>query len=245
MRPHRDHVRAARSRARARWTSCATRRTRAARTWRRSSSRSRGGEAVADVVASLRTRAVNGARPRDLVGGTPAAARLGPAQGFLWLMRPKLRTRINRARTDRAARLQGAAARLRHARSSGPSSSRVIYRMLLYFRGTQGIGDLLAGKLLGLAFLTFLSLLLLSNVITALSTFFLSDDLELLVASPDGRAAPVRGAAGRDDRGLVLWMVVLMAVPLLARVRRGLRGRAALLPARRWPCCVLSWSCPR
>jgi hypothetical protein len=58
----------------------------------------------------------------------------------------------------------------------------IIWRMLLYFRNTQGIGDLLAGKLLALALLTFLGILLLSNVITSLSTFFLAQDLELLMA---------------------------------------------------------------
>ena len=69
----------------------------------------------------------------------------------------------------------------------------MIWRMLLYFRNTQGIGDLLAAKLLGMALLTFLGILLLSNVITALSTFFLSQDLELLMASPTDHS----GSTGR------------------------------------------------
>ena len=60
----------------------------------------------------------------------------------------------------------------------------VLYRMLRYFRGVEEIGPLLAGKLLGLILLSFISILLLSNVITALSSFFLAKDLELLVSSP-------------------------------------------------------------
>jgi ABC-2 type transport system permease protein len=91
----------------------------------------------------------------------------------------------------------------------------LIYRMLLYFRGAEGIGDLLAGKLLGIAFLTFLMILLLSNVITALSTFFLSRDLDLLLAAP---VDPLHVYWARLVESLVnsSWMVVLLVVPLLA-----------------------------
>ncbi len=91
----------------------------------------------------------------------------------------------------------------------------VIFRMLLYFRGTQGIGDALAGKLLAMALLTFLLILLLSNVITALSTFFLANDLELLAASPVDR---LHLYAARLVETVVdsSWMVVLLAIPLLA-----------------------------
>lgn len=133
--------------------------------------------------------------------------------GVLWLLRPKLRSKINRARTDESrvfkAALLGFVGLFFWALIFA-----VIYRMLLYFRGTQGIGDLLAGKLLGLAFLTFLMILVLSNVITSLSTFFLSDDLELVVASP---VDPVKVYGARMVETLVAssWMVALLAVPLL------------------------------
>jgi len=60
----------------------------------------------------------------------------------------------------------------------------VLFRMLKYFRSVEEIGPLLAGKLLGLVLLSFLSILLLSNVITALSSFFLARDLDLLVSAP-------------------------------------------------------------
>lgn len=89
----------------------------------------------------------------------------------------------------------------------------MIWRMLLYFRNTQGIGDLLAAKLLGIALLTFLGILLLSNVITSLSTFFLSRDLELLMASP---ADPLQVYGARLTETILnsSWMVGLLAVPL-------------------------------
>ncbi len=134
--------------------------------------------------------------------------------GILWLLRPKLRTKLNRARTDQGrwfkAGLLGFVGLFFWTLIFA-----VIFRMLLYFRGTQGIGDLLSTKLLGLAFLTFLMILILSNVITALSTFFLSDDLELIVASP---VDPLRVYGARLAETIVdsSWMVALLAVPLLA-----------------------------
>jgi len=56
----------------------------------------------------------------------------------------------------------------------------MLYRLLRYFRGVQEIGPLLAGKLLGLILVGFFSILMLSNIITALSSFFLARDLDLL-----------------------------------------------------------------
>ena len=60
----------------------------------------------------------------------------------------------------------------------------IFYKVLSYFSGIQVIGTLLSSKLLSMVFLAFFSLLIFSNVITALSTFFLSDDLQLLNALP-------------------------------------------------------------
>ncbi len=81
---------------------------------------------------------------------------------------------------------------------------RVLYRLLGYFRGVPEIGPLLAGKLLGLILIGFFSILLLSNVITALSSFFLAKDLDLLVSGARGLAQAVRRKAARDDRALEL-----------------------------------------
>jgi len=132
--------------------------------------------------------------------------------GLAWLLRPKVKGRLNRARTDEGRLFKGFVL-------GGASLFfwalifLIIWRMLLYFRNTQGIGDLLAGKLLGLALLTFLGILLLSNVITSLSTFFLSQDLELLMAAPVDRLK-VYGARLVETMVNSSWMVVLLAVPL-------------------------------
>ncbi len=137
---------------------------------------------------------------------------LGREATLLWMLRPKLLGKLNRMRTDEA--------RIFKALGLGfvglffwSFIFVIIWRMLLYFRNTQGIGALLAGKLLGLALLTFLGILLLSNVITSLSTFFLSRDMELLMASPADRVR-MYGARLLETIFSSSWMVVLLAVPL-------------------------------
>ncbi len=91
----------------------------------------------------------------------------------------------------------------------------MLYRMLRYFRGIQDIGPLLAAKLLGLVLLAFLSILLLSNVITALSSFFLAKDLDLLVASPVDWLDLYLAKLG-ETMLHSSWMVALMAVPIFS-----------------------------
>jgi ABC-2 type transport system permease protein len=60
----------------------------------------------------------------------------------------------------------------------------VSYRVLSYFRTVEGLGDLLALRLLSMVLLTFFSILIFSNVVTALSTFYLSGELDILHSSP-------------------------------------------------------------
>src|SRR5436190_12159331 len=91
----------------------------------------------------------------------------------------------------------------------------VVFRLLKYFRGVQEIGPLLAGKLLGLILVGFFSILLLSNVITALSSFFLAKDLDLLVSGPVDWLK-LYGAKLLETIVHSSWMVVLMAVPMFA-----------------------------
>ncbi len=91
----------------------------------------------------------------------------------------------------------------------------VLYRLLVYFRGIPEIGPLLAGKLLGLVLISFFGMLLLSNVISSLSTFFLARDLDLLVAGPvDWLRLYI--AKLIETCAHSSWMVLLMAVPLFA-----------------------------
>ena len=90
----------------------------------------------------------------------------------------------------------------------------LLYRLLKYFRGIPEIGALLAGKLLGITFLSLLGILILSNVVTALSTFFLAKDLDLLVAGPVDWLR-LYAAKLLETTIHSSWMVVLITTPVL------------------------------
>lgn len=90
----------------------------------------------------------------------------------------------------------------------------IMFRMLRYFQ-SSGVGDVLAVKLLSLVLLAFLSILLLSNIITALSSFFLARDLELLAAAPVD-AVRIYGARLLETMVQASWMMVLVLIPVLS-----------------------------
>jgi ABC-2 type transport system permease protein len=79
------------------------------------------------------------------------------------------------------------------------------------------LGDYLIRIGLSWLFLTFLSFLAFSGIVAALSTFFLSDDLRLVLAAP---VAPRRLFFARFARTVAQagWMVVVFLVPVLAGI---------------------------
>ena len=88
------------------------------------------------------------------------------------------------------------------------------------------LGDFLLRMGLSWLFLTFLSFLAFSGVVTALSTFFLADDLRLLLVAP---VATRRLFHARFLRTVVQasWMVVIFLVPVLAGIGRAKCAGAA------------------
>ena len=89
----------------------------------------------------------------------------------------------------------------------------VFLRVLLYFQSVEAIGTLLSMKILTMVMVVFFSLLLFSNLITALSTYFLSDDLQLLQAAP---LPYERIYAAKFVETLLesSWMIVLFGLPV-------------------------------
>ncbi len=87
------------------------------------------------------------------------------------------------------------------------------HRILGYFRTIPDLGPVLSQKLLSVVFLTFFALLLFSNVITGLSTFFLSRDLLLLIPAP---VPPAQLFAAKFIETLIdsSWMVLLFSGPV-------------------------------
>src|SRR5204863_2961897 len=79
------------------------------------------------------------------------------------------------------------------------------------------LGDYLLRIGLTWIFLTFLSFLAFSGVVTALSTFFLSEDLRLLMVAPVTRARLFYARFVRTVSH-ASWMVVVFILPLLAGI---------------------------
>src|SRR5690606_36396049 len=79
------------------------------------------------------------------------------------------------------------------------------------------LGDYLLRLGLSWLFLTFLSFLAFSGVVTSLSTFFLSEDLRLLMAAPVASRRLFHARMLRTV-GQASWMVVIFLVPVLAGV---------------------------
>ncbi|MDH5642718.1 MAG: hypothetical protein OEY63_00845, partial [Gemmatimonadota bacterium] len=137
------------------------------------------------------------------------------SSSLFFLVTPKWRTALSRIRSNQKGRggralLLGSVGLVFWALVFG-----VLFRVLRYFRGVEEIGPLLASKLLGLLLLSFLSILLLSNVITALSSFFLAKDLDLLASSPVDWLHYYLAKLG-ETTVHSSWMVALMAVPIFA-----------------------------
>ncbi len=87
------------------------------------------------------------------------------------------------------------------------------WRILNYFRSIESLGDVLAAKLLSMILLTFLALLVFSNVVTSFSSFFLSRDLELLLATPIETTQIYKAKLLETLTGSS-WMVVLFGTPV-------------------------------
>lgn len=91
------------------------------------------------------------------------------------------------------------------------------YWVTCQLAGFAELGDYLLRLGLSWLFLTFLSFLAFSGVVTSLSTFFLSEDLRLLMAAP---VAARRLFHARMTRTVLQasWMVVIFIVPVLGGI---------------------------
>ena len=141
---------------------------------------------------------------------------------YVRLLTPKLLSARRRGATGRG-RLGRAVLVLGIGAAAWPFFYVTLSRLLTTLRGVEEVGPLLAAKLLALGLLVFLGILLLSNLIAALSSFFLSRDLPWL------RTAPVDWLASylaRLTETVISssWMVVLMLIPMLAAYARVYEG---------------------
>jgi ABC-2 type transport system permease protein len=153
------------------------------------------------------------------------------SQPALWrVLEPKWRTALQRVREERS---RGGSGKLLLLVVVGvlfwTAVYVLLYFILRYFRSVEELGPLLAGKLLGLVLLSFIAILVLSNVITALSSFFLAKDLDLLVSAPVDWLRIYLAKLG-ETLLHSSWMVALMAVPILTAYGVIYRGGLLFLP---------------
>lgn len=169
------------------------------------------------------------ARHRMLSGGmravsgslvTPGGGRVVPPPRLRWigallhLLGPKWRTARARARAGE----RGRGGRIALLALLGIGFWSIVFsvltRVLRYFHSVEEIGALLAGKLLGVLLLSFLAMLMLSSVITALSSFFLARDVDLLVAAPVDWLT-LYGSKLLETAVHASWMVALLGLPIV------------------------------
>ncbi len=149
----------------------------------------------------------------EIASRTGAAVQLQRAAGTVrLLLAPRFQAARNRARRlDRRGRLLLGVLGVMGLAFWGAIFI-FFYRVLRYFLSVPDFGPILTYKLLGMVFLTFFSILLFSNVITALSTFFLSREVDRLVAAPLSRGM-FFAARFADTLIESSWMVLVFAVP--------------------------------
>jgi ABC-2 type transport system permease protein len=148
----------------------------------------------------------------DAVAPAPMPGRAPRQPGIGAVLTPKWRSALARSRESE----RGRGARLLLfaviAAVFWSAAFGISYRVLGYI-STQEIGTLLASKMLGVILLAFAAILLLSNLITALSSYFLAKDLDLLVAAPLHwfrlYVAKLIETAAHSS-----WMVGLIALPI-------------------------------
>ncbi|HET8648581.1 MAG TPA: hypothetical protein VFL95_00955, partial [Gemmatimonadales bacterium] len=136
-----------------------------------------------------------------------------PNPGLGVILGPKWRTALARLRRERS----GGGTRVLVLLLVGLGFWTVIFglmhRLLVFTKGVPEIGAYLPGKILSLVLLAFGTILLLSNLITALSTFFLARDLDLLAAAPVDWFRVYLAKLG-ETIVHSSWMVALLAVPI-------------------------------
>jgi ABC-2 type transport system permease protein len=149
-------------------------------------------------------------------------------QAFPFLLRPVWHAARNRARQRERGDLARAAVFGAIGLGVGAALFGVFFWLTWQLLGYAELGDYLMRLGLSWLFLTFLSFLAFSGLVTALSTFFLSEDMRLLVASPV-RAERLFYARFTRTVAQASWMVAAFVLPVLLGV-----GVARCAPALYW-----------
>ncbi|MGV3709671.1 MAG: putative ABC transporter permease subunit [Gemmatimonas sp.] len=105
----------------------------------------------------------------------------------------------------------------------------IAFKLLKYFKSAEDIGTVLAGKVLAMILMAFGSILLLSNVVSSLSNFFLARDLDQISAAP---VKPWSLYLARLSETALhsSWMVSLLLLPIMTAYGVAFDGGIAFVP---------------
>ncbi|MFQ5905252.1 MAG: hypothetical protein ACE5JA_01640 [bacterium] len=109
---------------------------------------------------------------------------MSPFPEAITLLRVKLKDAskyLASTKRDRLIRISGYAAVMAIFLAGGYI---FFYRMFAYLYTVEMIGSVLMGRILNMAFLVFLSMLFMSNIVTSLSTLYRSSEVEFLMSLP-------------------------------------------------------------
>lgn len=106
----------------------------------------------------------------------------------------------------------------------------IFYRALTYFTSVFLLGPLLVVRLLSMIFLTFLAMLLFSNIVASISIFYLSEDLHLLLSTPL-RLRTVFACRFAESILNSSWMVAAVCIPIFLAYGVVLKAGALFYPA--------------
>jgi ABC-2 type transport system permease protein len=113
----------------------------------------------------------------------------------------------------------------------------VFVKALIYFTAEEMFGTIAATKLLSMILVTFTFVLIISNIITTFSAFYLSNDLELIMAGPAASNA-VYSARFIETVSDSSWMVLVFGFPVFLAY-----GRVFSAPWSFYLLSLVSFSC--
>jgi len=139
----------------------------------------------------------------------------GGSASALHLLAPKWRMALHRMRQNKRGDFRRSFVISLLAMAFWAASFSIAFKLLRYFKSAEDIGTVLATKVLAMILMAFGSILLLSNVVAALSNFFLARDLDQIAAAPVKRWS-LYFARLAETALHSSWMVALLLLPILS-----------------------------
>lgn len=151
------------------------------------------------------------------------------AASALHLLAPKWRMALHRMRQNKQGDFRRTFVITLFALGFWAASFSLAYKLLKYFKNAEDIGTLLATKVLAMILMAFGSILLLSNVVAALSNFFLARDLDQVAAAPIKPWSLYLARLGETALHSS-WMVGLLLLPILTAYGVAYQATFAFVP---------------